>query len=68
MNLIVKNFWKAWSWQIAALGLVVPELLQVLADHTALIHSVDQATKDTIRLVALLGVAVLRPIQQKGVD
>ncbi len=65
---IVKNFWKTWSWQLAAVALVAPELLQVIADNTSLIHFVSEGMKDTIRLAALVAIAVLRPIKQKGIE
>lgn len=59
-----KSLWRAWSMRIAALGLVLPELLQFIADNTDSIPSLSPEKKNLIRVVALALVIVLRPIRQ----
>ncbi len=61
-----KSLWKAWSLRAAALGLVLPEVLQVIADNSAGLPWLDDGTKSAIRLAALVLVILLRPIKQPG--
>lgn len=67
MNLV--SNWKsvllrAWSIRMAALGIVSPEVLQLIADNTSLLPWFDPGTKDLIRLAFLVGVVLLRPVKQ----
>lgn len=59
-----RSLWRAWSVQIAALGLVLPEILQILADNTDLLTGFDAGHKSLIRLACLVGVVLLRPVKQ----
>ena len=59
-----RSLWRAWSVQMAALGLVLPEILQLLADNTDLLTGFDAGYKSLIRLVCLIGVVLLRPVKQ----
>lgn len=61
-----RGLWRAWSVQIAALGLVLPEILQLLADNTDLLTGFDAGLKNLIRLACLVGVVLLRPVKQGG--
>lgn len=61
-----KKLWKAWTIQLAALGIVLPDLLQVLADNSDLMPWFDASTKSSLRLACLILIVVLRPIQQKA--
>ena len=61
-----KKLWKAWTIQLAALGIVLPDLLQVLADNSSLMPWFDDGTKSALRLACLILIVVLRPIQQKA--
>lgn len=60
---LVPNFWKSWSWMAASTGLVLPEVLSLVAEHSALIPGIAP-DKDGIRLLCLVLVVVLRPIKQ----
>jgi hypothetical protein len=62
----IPNFWKSWSWLVASVGVVLPEALQMFADHSSLIPFIDAEYKDAIRLIALVLVVMLRPIPQKA--
>lgn len=64
--MLVPKFWKSWSWLVASFGLVLPEVLQVVADHSDLIPYLEPDTKNAIRLACLVAVIVVRPIQQKS--
>lgn len=62
----VASFWKSWSWIAASVGVLLPELMQIVADHSSLIPFVDAEYKDAIRLCALVLVVMLRPIPQRA--
>lgn len=59
-----RTLWKAWSLQFAALGIALPELLQIIADNTGSLEWLDGGYKSGIRLACLIGVVLLRPIKQ----
>lgn len=59
-----RNLWRAWSIQAAALGLLLPELLQLVADNTDVLTGFGAGWKSAIRMTALVGVILLRPIRQ----
>lgn len=63
-----KNLWKSWSMQLAALGLLLPELLQLIADNSDSLPWLDSGWKSAIRVACLIGVILTRPIQQKAVS
>lgn len=63
-----RSLWRAWSVQLAALGVVLPELLQLIADNTGDFDLLGGGTKNTIRLACLIGVVLLRPVKQKMLD
>lgn len=63
-----KSLWKAASVQILAVGAVLPEILQALADNTGLLPQLDAGTKDGIRLAAIIVAIVVRPIKQTKVS
>lgn len=59
-----KALWKAWTVQLAAAGILLPDLLQVIADNSALIPWFDDGYKSGLRLACLILIVVLRPIKQ----
>lgn len=59
-----RALWKFWSIQLAALGIALPELLQLLADNTDLLAGFDAGYKSLIRLACLVGVVLMRPVKQ----
>lgn len=61
-----RHLWKAWSLWALSLGALLPELLQVLADHSDLIPYLDDGYKSGIRLGCILLAIVLKPIHQPG--
>lgn len=62
-----RSLWKAWSMQLAAIGVVLPELLELVATNADSLSWLDEGVKNTIRLVCLMGVVLLRPIKQESV-
>lgn len=67
--MLVEN-WKSvllrsWTIRVAALGIVLPEVLQLIADNANSLDWLDGSTKSMIRLGCLLGVVLLRPIKQE---
>jgi hypothetical protein len=59
-----RSLWKAWSVRFAALGIFLPELLQLIADNSDTLAWLDSGWKSLIRLACLVGVVVLRPLRQ----
>ena len=59
-----RSLWRAWTVQLAALGIALPELLQLVADNTDLLMGFDAGYKSLIRLACLVGVVLLRPVKQ----
>ena len=62
-----KSLWKAASVQILALGAVLPEILQTVADNTDLLPWLDDGYKSGIRLAAIVAAIIVRPIKQHSV-
>jgi hypothetical protein len=60
------KLWRAWTVQLAALGIALPELLQLLADNSSLLPWLDAEVKSAVRLACLVLVIVTRPIAQKS--
>lgn len=60
--------WRAWSMRIAALGVVLPEILQLIADNTGSIDWLDNGWKSMIRMACLIGVVLARPIKQVAIE
>lgn len=63
-----KSLWKAASVQILALGALLPEILQAVADNTDMLPWLDDGYKSGIRLAAIIAAIVLRPIKQEAVS
>lgn len=63
-----KSLWKAWSVQLAAAGILLPDLLQVIADNSALIPWFDDGMKSGLRLACLILIVLLRPVKQKSLE
>lgn len=59
-----RSLWRAWTVQLAALGIALPELLQLVADNTDALAGFDAGWKSVIRLACLVGVVLLRPVKQ----
>lgn len=57
---------RAWTIRLAALGIISPEVLQLIADNTDSLEWLDGSTKSLIRLACLVGVVLLRPVKQGG--
>lgn len=62
-----KQLWRAWSMRIAALGILSPEVLQIIADNTDSLQWLDSGYKSGIRLACLIGVVLARPVKQKEI-
>jgi hypothetical protein len=63
-----RNLWKAASVQVLALGAVLPELLQLLADNSDLMVWFDDGYKSGIRLTCMVAALLLRPVKQTAVS
>lgn len=61
-----RKLWKTWSLQLAALGIALPELLQLIADNTDSLEWLDGGYKSGIRLACLIGVVLVRPVKQEA--
>ena len=63
-----RNLWKAASIQVLALGAVLPEVLQLVADNSSLIPWLDDGYKSGIQLACMVLAMVLRPVKQAAVS
>lgn len=63
-----RSLWKAASVQLLAIGALLPEILQLVADHSALLPGLDDSDKNAIRLVCMVLALVLRPVKQPSVS
>lgn len=63
-----KSLWKAASVQILAVGALLPEILQVVANNTDLLPWLDDGYKSGIRLAAIVAAVLVRPIKQPSVS
>ncbi len=63
-----KSLWRAWSVWAAAIGLVLPEVLELLAEHVDSLPMLDDGHKSLIRVGCLIAVVVLRPIRQRSLS
>ena len=63
-----KSLWRAWSMRLAALGIVLPEILQIVADNSTSLFWLDDGWKSLIRAGFLIGVVLARPIKQVALD
>lgn len=59
-----QKLWKAWSIRFAALGIALPELLQLIADNTDSLTWLDGGIKSGLRLACLILVVLSRPVKQ----
>jgi hypothetical protein len=62
-----RRLWRAWSVRFAAIGIIVPELLQLIADNADSLGWLKDWT-GTVRLVCLVLVLLLRPVKQEAVS
>ena len=63
-----RNLWKAASVQVLALGALLPEVLQLIADHSDLMVWFDDGYKSGIRLACMVAALLLRPVKQATVS
>ena len=63
-----RNLWRAASVQVLALGAVLPEVLQLIADNSDLLIWLDDGYKSGIRLTCMIVALLLRPIKQTAVS
>lgn len=61
-----KALWKAWTVQLAAAGIFLPDLLQVIADNSSLVPWFDDGYKSGLRLACLILIVLLRPVKQES--
>ncbi|MDM0024064.1 DUF7940 domain-containing protein [Variovorax saccharolyticus] len=59
-----KRLWKSFTIQLAAAGIFLPDLLQVVADNSDLIPFWDDGYKSGVRLACLIAIVLLRPVKQ----
>lgn len=63
-----KSLWRAYSVQILAIGAVLPEALQLIADNTDSLTWMNDGYKSGIRLTCMILALLLRPIHQNSVS
>ncbi len=63
-----RRLWKAWTIQLAAIGIAAPDVLQLIADNTSLLPWFDDGYKSGVRLVCLIAIVLLRPVKQASLN
>ena len=63
-----KNLWKAWTIQLAAAGIFLPDVLQILAENIDGLPLLDSGHKSLIRLACLVLIVFLRPVKQISLE
>lgn len=61
-----RSLWRSWAVQIAAVGAVLPEVLQLIADNTAMLSWLNDGYKSGIRLACLVAIPIARSVQQQS--
>lgn len=59
-----KRLWRAWTVQLAAIGIFLPDVLNIVAENIDGLPLLDAGHKSIIRLVCLVAIVLLRPIKQ----
>ncbi len=62
------KLWKAWTIQLAAIGIAAPDVLQLIADNTSLMPWFDDGYKSGVRLACLILIVLLRPVKQASLN
>lgn len=63
-----KTLWKSFSVQLAFLGALLPEILQVVADNSMYLSWLDADAKNIIRFTALMLIPFARVVKQPSVS
>lgn len=58
---------KSWSVWLAAAGVLLPELLQILADNLDSFPNIDAGYKSIIRTVFLVAIPIARVVHQPAI-
>lgn len=59
-----KSLWKSWTLQLAALGIALPDILQIIAENVDGLPLIDTGHKSLMRLACLVLIVLLRPVKQ----
>ena len=65
---LVEKWWKSWSLRIAAFGLALPDILNVIAANTHLLVFVSPDVRGYIYMAALIAAILIRPIKQDNMQ
>lgn len=63
-----RRLWRSWTIWAAGLGVLAPDVLQLIADNSDALPWLDDGYKSGIRLACLVAVLVLRPIKQQALE
>lgn len=63
-----RHMWKSFVVWFAATGLLLPEILQLIADESGKLAWLDEGWKSFIRVACLIGVILARPVRQASVN
>lgn len=58
------KLWKSFTIQLAAAGIFLPDILQILAENIDAMPMLDNGHKSLIRLACLIAIVVMRPVKQ----
>lgn len=63
-----RSLWKSFVMWFAATGLLLPEILQLIADESSALAWMDDGWKSIIRVGCLIGVVLARPLKQPAIS
>ena len=63
-----KSLWRAASVQLIALGVLLPEILQLIQTNLDTLPWLDDGYKSGIRLACMILALVMRPVKQVAVS
>lgn len=62
------KLWRSFTIQLAAAGIFLPDVLQILAENIDGMPLLDSGHKSLIRLACLIAIVLLRPVKQVSVS
>lgn len=62
------KLWRSFTIQLAAAGIFLPDVLQILAENIDGLPLLDSGHKSLIRLACLIAIVLLRPVKQVSVS
>lgn len=63
-----RSLWRSFTIQLAAAGIFLPDVLQIIAENVDGLPVLDSGHKSLIRLGCLISIVLLRPVKQASLE